>query len=88
MAEVWPAGGQMQAQMYGQRLPYLKNCRIDGKYGIVGDPDGHVAYVLDDGTKLTEGDGFCLYVAGCHEPDYRIIAIQPYRFLTLTLEKL
>ena len=35
-----------------------------------------------------EGDGICLYVRGSCGPDYKIIAIRPYRFLILELEKL
>lgn len=28
-AEVWPAGGKLQAEIYGQRLPYIFNCLMD-----------------------------------------------------------
>ena len=27
-AEEWPAGGKVQAEMYGQRLPNIRNLRI------------------------------------------------------------
>lgn len=87
-AEVWPGGGKLQAEIYGQRLSYIRNCRIEGKYAIVGEPNGHIFYALDGGPELKEGDGFCLYVPGSHEPDYKIISIKPYRFLTLELERL
>ena len=27
--EVWPAGGKLQAEIYGQNLPYIFNCLMD-----------------------------------------------------------
>lgn len=34
-AEMWTAGGKVQAEMYGSRLPLIRNLRIDGKYAEV-----------------------------------------------------
>lgn len=85
-AEVWPAGGKLQAEMYGQRLPYIQNCRIDGAYEIITDEKGHVVYQVGS-MMLKEGDGICLNVSCKHEPDYKIISIRPYRFLALEVEK-
>lgn len=88
MAEIWPAGGKIQAEVYGQRLAYIKNSRIDGKYAVVGTPDGNVFYSLDDGPDVTEGDGVCVNVPKEALPDYKIVAIKPYRYLSLELEKI
>ena len=88
MAEIWPAGGKIQAEIYGQRLAYIRNCRIDGKYAVVGMPDGKVFYSLEDGKDVIEGDGICLNVSSDAEPDYRIISIKPYRYLTMEVEKI
>ena len=81
-AEVWPAGGKLQAEMYGQRIHNILNCRIDGDYEILTDCNGRVCYRVD-GVTIREGDGICLYV-----PDYKIISIRPYRYLTLEVERL
>lgn len=86
-AEVWPAGGKLQAEIYGQRLPYIRNCRIDGAYEIITDEKGRVCYQVGS-MMLQEGDGICLHVSCKHEPDYKIISIRPYRFLTLEVEKI
>lgn len=31
-AEMWAAGGRIQTEMYGPRLPNIRNLRIDGAY--------------------------------------------------------
>lgn len=84
-AEVWPGGGKIQAAIYGQRLPYIRNCRINGTYHEVASEDGRVGYCVDD-MVIQEGDGICLYACRGADPDYRVISIRPYRFLTLELE--
>ena len=86
-AEIWPAGGKLQAEMYGQKLSYIRNCRIDGTYTIENDQKGRVNYLLGS-QSFREGDGFCIYVTGESDPDYKIIAIRPYRQLYMELEKL
>ena len=86
-AEIWPAGGKLQAEMYGQKLSYIRNCRIDGAYTIETDEKGRVSYLLGS-QSFREGDGFCIYVAGESDPDYKIIIIRPYRHLYMELEKL
>ena len=87
-AEEWPAGGKVQAEMYGQRLPNIRNLRIQGAYQEVPGGAGKVSYEIKDGPVITANDGICLYVSGGAEPDYRVVAIYPYRFLTLEGEKL
>lgn len=84
--ESWPASGKAQAQQYGQRLAYIRNLKLEGAYTVHADDKGTVHYILDNGTDIVELDGICLYVDSEHEPDYKIIAIRPYRFLTLEVE--
>lgn len=86
-AEEWPAGGKVQAEMYGLRLPGIRNLRIKGSYQEVSGA-GKVRYAIADGPVITANDGMCLYVGGDAEPDYRVVAIYPYRFLTLEVEKI
>ena len=85
--ESWPASGKVQAEQYGQRLNYIRNIRIQGSYKIQTDEKGRLHYILEDGTDMEERDGICLYVAADQLPDYRIISIKPYRFLTMEVEK-
>lgn len=86
--EVWPASGKIQAEQYGERLGYIQNIRIDGKYSTEADEKNIVHYVLEDGADMVEGDGICLFVGKNADPDYRIISIKPYRFLKLEVERL
>ena len=86
-AEEWPAGGKVQAEMYGQRLPNIRNLRIKGTYQEVPGT-GKVGYAINSGPIITANDGICLCVDGGAEPDYKVVAIYPYRFLTLEVEKL
>ena len=85
--ESWPASGKVQAQQYGQRLGYIRNVKIDGGYAIKLDKNGRLHYILDNGIDLMELDGICLFVGENTEPDYRIVAIKSYRFLTLEVER-
>lgn len=85
--ESWPASGKVQAQQYGQRLGYIRNLKIAGGYTIEPDKDGKLHYVLENGTDLMELDGICLFVGENARPDYKIVAVKPYRFLTLEVER-
>lgn len=87
-AEEWPGGGKLQAEMYGIRLPNIRNLRIDGKYTEEKKPDGRLCYSFENGMAITAGDGICLFVSPTSDPDYRIVAVYPYRFLTLEVEKI
>lgn len=86
--ESWPASGKAQAEQYGQRLSYIRNMRLDGKYKIRTDEKGNPHYIFENGTDLQELDGICLYADKDHKPDYKIISIKPYRFLTLEVERI
>lgn len=88
MGEVWPAGGKLQQEMYGLRLPYIRNIRIQGNYKIETDEKGITHYIFSDGLDIAEGDGLCLHVDKDSKPDYKIISIRPYRFLKLEAERL
>lgn len=86
--EIWPAGGKIQAQVYGEKLPYIRNVRVDGRYEILTDAAGRLSYQVEDGPVIREGDGLCLYVDPASGPDYRVISIRPDRFLRMEAEKL
>lgn len=86
--EAWAAGGKVQAEMYGERLSYIRNLKIQGTYVITTDRKGVVHYVYPFGLDVSESDGVCLYVPGDSEPDYKIISIKPYKPLRLECEKL
>lgn len=85
-AEMWAAGGKLQAEMYGIRLINIRNLRIDGGYEEIYGASGKLRYRLDCGTEIAVNDGICIFSDAA--PDYKVIAIYPYRFLTLEVEKL
>lgn len=83
----WPASGKVQAQQYGERLNYIRNLKLDGKYHIVPDRRGN-SYDFGGGLIFKEQDGICVFADPESDPDYRIIAIKPYRQLKMELEKI
>lgn len=83
-AEIWPAGGALQVEMYGDRVSNIMNMRIRGKY-TVDNIAGVLTYVFADGISLRERDGVCIYGK---VPDYEIRAITPYKPLRLELQRL
>lgn len=85
--QVWPAGGKVQAAMYGERLNYIQNILIDGLYKMV-EENGAYRYKMKSGTSFCENDAICLYVPEKAEPDYRIISVKPYQHLQLEVEKI
>lgn len=86
-AEMWTGGGRIQTEMYGSRLPNIRNLRIQGSYREVPGTNGKVSYQLESGPEITAGDGICIYAAKDQEPDYKVIALYPYVHLTLEVEK-
>ena len=89
LAEEWPGGGKLQAQMYGIRLPNIRNLRIQGSYAETNRvSDGALAFQIQGGPLVKVNDGICLFASAESEPDYRVVAIYPYRFLTLEVEKI
>lgn len=86
--ESWPAGGKVQAELYGNRLSYIRNVKVDGKYHTKTDEKGMLHYIFENGMDLIENDGVCLYVSADRTPDYKIISIKPYRPLMLEVERI
>ena len=87
-AEEWPAGGKIQAERYGIRLPNIRNIRIEGDYNEIYSVAEKLGYQIKDGPMFAVNDGICLHVSADSEPDYRIVAVYPYRFLTLEVERI
>lgn len=87
VGEIWPAGGKVQAEIYGQRLAYIRNCKVRGNYHINVDPKGRVSYDFGD-FSIRELDGICVDAGPDSGPDYRIISILPHRPLYMELEKI
>lgn len=85
-AEMWAAGGKLQAETYGIRLPNIRNLRIQGRYREV-TVDGMLRYEIEYGPSITVNDGICLNVPAGADPDYKVVAIHPYSFLTLEVER-
>lgn len=85
-AEMWAAGGKLQSEMYGSRLPSIRNLRIDGDYEEIPGTSGKVKYRIESGAEISVNDGICIYSG--EEPDYKVIAVYPYNFLTVEVEKL
>lgn len=46
-ATIWPAGGRIQAEMYGERLTYIKNMEYDGPESMQ-EGDGICVFVGPD----------------------------------------
>lgn len=86
--EAWPAGGKVQAEMYGERLSYIRNMKIEGEYTVRVDEKNRLHYMFGKKLDVSESDGVCIYVPGESKPDYKIISIKPYRPLRLECEKL
>ena len=82
----WPASGKVQAEMYGNRLSYIRNVKIDGVYTVKADDRGNIDYVFENGLVIREMDGLCIYVKPDDAPDYKIISIKPYMPLRLECE--
>ena len=87
VGEWWPAGGKLQAELYGQRLPYIRNVRVEGDYKEIVEVDGRPGYRFANFT-IHEGDGICLNCASHDGPDYRIVAITPHKPILMELERI
>lgn len=84
-AIVWPASGKAQAEMYGERLNYIINLEMDGRYQIQMEDDT-VTYVLENGLAIREKDGISLH--GSEQPEYQIIAVRPAGHLRMEAERI
>lgn len=85
-ANIYPASGKLQSEIYGERLNYILNMLIDEPYDVIVK-DKITNYVIN-GVELYEGQGVCVYVSKDSEPDYKIISIKPYSHLFIELEKI
>lgn len=85
-AEVWPGGGKLQAERYGIRLPNIRNLRLEGRYCEKAEGN-EVRYVFEDGLSVSVNDGIGLYADPDAEPDYRVVAVYPYSYLVLEVER-
>ncbi len=87
-ANIYPASGKVQADVYGERLAYILNMLYDCPV-IKTFVDGVLHYKSPDNKiDICEGYGVCVYVASDSNPDYKIISIKPYGHLFIELEKL
>lgn len=87
-AEVWAAGGRLQQEMYGAKLPQVRNLRIDGKY-IERSTNSEVIYHVtspDYDFDISVGDYVCLNDLESEKPEYKVTAIYPYSFLQVEVE--
>lgn len=83
--EVWPAGGKLQVETYGDRVDSVYNCKVQGTYEI--RTEGKVtSYMFGDFT-LREGDGIHLFADLDSDPDYRIVAIKARKTLYMEVER-
>ena len=85
-ANISPASGKLQAEIYGVRLNYILNMLYDGPYKVIVK-DNITLYVVND-IELCEGYGICVYSSKENNPDYKIISIKPYSHLVIELEKI
>lgn len=82
--EWWPASGKLQAELYGQRLPYIRNVRLNELYEACVDEHNKVFYRLPQrDAVIREGDRIGLEADA---PQYQIVSIRPDRFLRLEAE--
>jgi hypothetical protein len=86
-ANIYPASGKLQAEIYGERFNYILNMLCDMTYNIEVK-NKVVYYVTDTGAEFCEGAGICVYVPSDAEPDYKIISIKPLSHLSMELEKI
>lgn len=81
-ANIYPASGKLQAEVYGERINYIMNMLIDGKYSVESK-DGKMIYTFSN-FSIAEGDGICVFNA--NTPDYKVISIKPYSHLLCEIE--
>ena len=87
-ANISPASGKLQAEIYGLKLNSIMNMLYDEPYTTV-IRDKVLYYISQDGkAEFCEGGGICVYVFSDSTPDYKIISIKPFSHLVLELEKI
>jgi hypothetical protein len=79
----WSAGGQVQAEQYGDTLPYVRNVRLASAYKEEVQ-DGVMHYILlADGVDIVERD--LLIIDGL---EYEIRCIRPDRHLYMEVVRI
>lgn len=71
-ANVSPAGGKLQAEIYGERLNYILNMLYDGPIEL----------------KEGDGICITTYAINNLIPDYKVISIKEYSHKVIELEKI
>lgn len=71
-ADIYPASGKLQAEIYGQRLNYMLNMLYDG------------SEELEEG----DGICYSASAISNKQPDYKIISIKAYGHKVIELEKI
>ena len=88
VGEQWPASGKVQAQMYGEKLSYIRNVKIEGDYQIsVDQQTGQIEYQFAN-FDVHESDRIYIDVPNTADPDYKILSIKPYKPLRLEVIKI
>lgn len=82
-SEIWPAGGKLQTETYGDRVNNMFNVKIAGIYTVVS-LEHHLQYCFGEFT-LSEGDCISLF---SDKPDFKVVSIKPYNPLLLEVERL
>lgn len=89
-AEMWAAGGRVQQEMYGAKLPQVRNMRLSGNYREVTE-GAKTCYHVTDGSAeydISVNDGISLNDPDGNIPEYRVTAMYPYRFLQIEVERI
>lgn len=77
---VQPAGGKVMAAQYGERLGYIMVMYCEHT------PESRE--LLENFNSQQKSYGACLYVPGdAGTPDYKVIAVRPWRHIVVELEK-
>lgn len=84
-ADIYPATGKLQAEIYGERITNIVCGIMEGEYTVTENSDGSFDYVFE-GFHIKEGDG--IQIRSLKKPDYKIISIRPYRLLYFEAEKI
>ena len=72
--DIQSAGGVVNAQIWGEQLPYVKTCYYNGS---------------DIKSGVNEKDGVCVYASSGDKPDFEIVGIQDYsQHKVITLKRL
>lgn len=87
-ATIYSGRGQMQEGQTGNVQQWEKKMLCDEPYTVTVENGVETYWFKDKGYSMAVGDGICIYAAPEQQPDYRIIAIQPFSHLRIILEKL